>query len=218
MFATCFTNIAMINIKAIIFDLGGVLLNLDMQKTIDAMLKLGANPKDVDFNALLFTDFETGKVSSPLFISTIKAKLPHQVSNKQIIEAWNAMLLNIPSKKIDMLMELKQHYKIYLFSNTNAIHITHFNQYFKIAYPNLDWYKLFDNIFYSYEIGMRKPDVAAFEWVLKHAHLNASQCLFIDDNLANINGAKLAGVHTHYLALPNQLIDVDKVLNIITEL
>lgn len=218
MFAPCFTNIAMKNISAIIFDLGGVLLNLDVQKTIDAMIKLGANHSDVNLNASLFTDFEMGKITPALFLSNLKTTLPSHVTNKQITDAWNAMLLDMPNHRIAMLIELKKRYKIYLFSNTNDIHITHFNRYFKRAYPHLNWHLLFDHVFYSYQMGLRKPDVTAFELVLKHANINASQCLFIDDNLANINGAKLAGIHTHYLSLPTQQIGTEMIINSIKQL
>ncbi|MGH2642632.1 MAG: HAD family hydrolase [Chitinophagaceae bacterium] len=188
----------MMKIDAIILDLGGVLLNLDYRKTEDAFIKLGIphfshlyNQHQADF---LFTDFETGKISPEDFIQALINESSKKITTKQVIEAWNAMLLDFPPERIALLKKLKTHFPLFLFSNTNGIHLPAFNQKLTEEYglPSLD--ELFNKAYYSHLIGERKPDLAAYRIVIRENNLNPATTLFVDDNAANVKGAEKAGL------------------------
>jgi putative hydrolase of the HAD superfamily len=193
----------MSNINAIILDLGGVLLNLDFQKTEDAFVKLGISHFSQLFSqqhaSQLFTDLETGKVSPEEFIRTLRKESGKDVTDQQIMDAWNAMLLDFPPERIALLKRLKGHYPLFLLSNTNAIHLPAFNQKLKEEYgiPLLD--ELFDKAYYSHLIRERKPDLAAYQVVIQENNLPPATTLFVDDNQENIEGAGKAGLYAVHL-------------------
>ncbi|TAE89636.1 MAG: HAD family phosphatase [Bacteroidetes bacterium] len=183
-------------ITTLIFDLGGVILNLNQNLTWDAFKKLGANEELFAKHQSLFWDVETGKISGTQFLQTIAQLLDNKVDECDIEKAWNAMLLDLPKQRLEALAQLKQTYNICLFSNTNPIHIHHFNNYLQVAHANANWFGLFNHIYYSFEMGYRKPDKAAFEYLLKDAGYVAEACIFIDDTPANLEGASQVGIHT----------------------
>lgn len=200
------------NINAVILDLGGVLLNLDFQKTEDAFMKLGISHFSQLFSqqhaTQLFTDLETGKVSPEDFIQALKRESGKDLTDQQIMDAWNAMLLDFPPERITLLKRLKQDYPLFLLSNTNAIHVPAFNQKLKEAYeiPSLD--KLFNKAYYSHLIKERKPDLAAYEAVIQENNLNPAATLFVDDNRENIEGAGKAGLYAVQLKAPQSITEL----------
>lgn len=196
------------NIKALIFDLGAVILNIDYQKTIKEFQKIGIqNPaslysKKVQTN--LFNQLEIGKISEEEFLKEMKKKTTNS-DVSQIKNAWNAMLLDLPKKRISLIATLKNKYQIYLLSNTNNIHINALKK--KIGKKRYnEFYNLFDKIYYSYEIGLRKPDKNAFLLILKAHKLNPKNVLFIDDSPQHIIGAKNIGINTHHLKAHEDII------------
>lgn len=186
-------------IKNILFDLGGVLYHIDYNLTIKAFEKLGIDNFHKHFSQQqqnnLFDRLETGRVSSEEFISEMKVLLP-KCSDKQIIDAWNALLLEIPQENIQLLEKLSKKYKLYLLSNTNSIHMERINEqlYKKYNFKNLN--PLFDTVFLSHEIGMRKPNTDTFEYVLDEAGINANETLFIEDSIQHIESANNVGIQT----------------------
>jgi FMN phosphatase YigB (HAD superfamily) len=183
-------------IKNLLFDLGGVLLNLDQNKTLHAFDQLGLNPTQLSRHIGLLNDFETGKCSVNFFTKSLQNSLPSGTTEAQIIDAWNAMLLDFPVFRIEILKVLKKTYHLYLFSNTNTIHITEVLQYTDGLFGKNKFESLFDGVYYSHVIGMRKPEIKAYEHVLNLANINGHETLFIDDNESNILGAQKAGLHT----------------------
>ena len=187
--------------KAIIFDLGAVILNINYQNTIDEFTKLGVNnaatfySKKVQKN--LFNQIETGMISSNEFLKALQKKTKNANIN-QVEKAWNAMLLDLPEERIQLIEKLKNNYSIYLLSNTNAIHI----DAIKKQLGNRKWLafcKLFDKMYLSHELGLRKPDVKIFEYILNEQKLKAEEVFFIDDSPQHIAGAKKIGIHCHHL-------------------
>ena len=150
------------NYKNIIFDLGGVILNIDYSLTEKAFSKLGIN----DFKTLfsqaqqtqLFDNYEKGFISSTDFRDELKKYLLKNTSEKEIDTAWNAMLLDLPKERIELLKKTKQTHRTFLLSNTNDIHIETFNTYLKNEFKISDLKSFFEKMYLSYEIGMRKPD------------------------------------------------------------
>lgn len=189
------------NIRAIIFDLGAVLLNINYHKTIEEFEKLGIKISHSFYSKKkqknLFNLLETGKISEKDFTTQLKKECKDGSINK-IVSAWNAMLLDLPANRVSLLKDLNKKYNIYLLSNTNSIHISAFKNI--IGYEKYkEFYKLFKKVYYSHEIGFRKPNKEAFQLILDENNLNADEVLFIDDSPQHIEGAKKLGIQTYHL-------------------
>lgn len=197
-------------LKNIIFDLGGVLLNIDYNKTKLSFEELGFN----DFNNMytqysadmLFSDLETGKISNEKFYDYLVKKAGGKIDQQQINRAWNAMLLDFRQESLEFLEQLSQKYTLYLLSNTNAIHLAAFNVIFtrETGKESLNTY--FTKAYYSNQIGLRKPNTDVFDFVLQDAGIKSEESLFIDDSFNNIETAKKMGFKTHLL-LPGEKIE-----------
>ncbi len=200
-------------IKNIIFDLGGVILNIDFKQTELAFAKLGIGNFNQYYtlqSALpLFDNLETGKISPEDFYEEFRKLTKIKLSNDEIMNAWNALLLNFPPERIEWLKIISKKYKIYLLSNTNEIHYNSFIQTFKKEFDDENFNDLFIKAYYSHQLGLRKPSKEIFETVLKNENLNAAETLFIDDSETNINAAKSAGLQTIHLPSPKTILELD---------
>jgi len=190
----------MTSIKNILFDLGGVLFHVDYHMTIKKFKSLGIKNFHKHYcqkeqNAL-FDSLEVGKISFDDFIKSIKTIIPSR-SEKEIINAWNAMLIGMPKENIDLLKNISEKYRLYLLSNTNIIHIEYINRYLFKNYQLKSLNPLFSKVYLSHEIGMRKPDISTFEWVIKDANISARETLFIEDSIQHIENAQKVGIQTH---------------------
>lgn len=195
--------------EAIIFDLGGVLINLDYQLTIDAFKKLGGTEFDLTYSQAaqnsVFDDYETGKISTQHFINKLKDSLPASITPNQIVAAWNAMILNFPLEKIALLEKLSNQKRIFLLSNTNDIHIQKVAREFtKVSDKKLNDY--FEKVYLSHEIHQRKPYQETFEFVCKDAGIDPLKTLFIDDSEQHILGAQQIGLSTLHLTPDKNLL------------
>lgn len=190
-------------IKNIIFDLGGVILDINYQNTIDAFQRLGFRDFDKHYTQAkqdgVFDAFEEGKISSKDFIDSLKPHLPESAKNEDIIAAWNAMLLNWSVDKIDFIKSLQNKYRIFLFSNTNEIHKTYFEKTLQQQIRLISLDELFIKAYYSHEFGHRKPHPESFKLLLDENQLNAKETLFIDDSIQHVEGAKTTGLQTIHL-------------------
>jgi glucose-1-phosphatase len=201
-------------IKHIIFDLGGVILNINYQLTYQAFDDLGVK----DFTSLynqftlnnLFSGLETGHVSTEEFLKEMLEHAPAGTTKQQIIDAWNAMLLDFPLQRLQLLQQLRQHYNLYLLSNTNAIHLDRFNQILQESrgIPSLG--SFFDKAYYSHIMGLRKPEKECYQMVIDENGLNPEETLFIDDTEPNITGAQAVGLQTIHLLAPKTIMDIFK--------
>ena len=189
--------------KAIIFDLGGVIINLNYQATAQAFKDLGIKDFDNVYSKqkqqLLFDDFEKGVIAVESFRAAIRKHLTKVVTNDEIDTAWNAMLLDIPVYRMQWLEELAKQYRIFLLSNTNEIHIKAFTQILITTYGKNIFESTFEKIYYSSRMKMRKPDAEIFEFVLNENNLSANQTLFVDDSEQHIKGAEKVGLYVHHL-------------------
>ena len=189
------------NIKAIIFDLGAVILNINYQNTINAFSKLGVKNASTFYSKKaqdnLFNQIETGDITAEKFLTELQ-KETNNASLNQVSEAWNAMLLDLPENRLTLIQCLKKKYSIYLLSNTNTIHIDAFKKKLgKVKW--IKFYNLFDKMYLSHEVGLRKPNAAIFEYILKEQNLQAHEVFFIDDSSEHIEGANKLGIKTHHL-------------------
>ncbi|NND15043.1 MAG: HAD family phosphatase [Eudoraea sp.] len=190
-------------IDSIIFDFGDVFINLDKPATMRELQKLGVR----EIPAVLYEHhlrYEQGLISTSAFVATAMDILPGLEANA-LISAWNAILLDLPTERIDFLKTLRgnENYRCFLLSNTNELHI----QY---CFQNLgsdlmtEFFGLFDKVYLSHEINMRKPEPEIFQKVISENQLNPKNTLFIDDSLEHIEGAKSVGLQTWHLQVGTQ--------------
>ena len=190
-------------IKHIIFDLGGVLLNIDYALTEQAFVDAGiANFADM-YTQLgqsdLFDRLETGKIGHEEFVRAITDLCAVPISEEKVIQCWNAMLLDFPLRRLQLLQQLRLYYDLVLLSNTNEIHEAAFNKILESdrGIPNIGVF--FDRVYFSHRVGMRKPNRDIFERILEECSFKPEHTLFIDDSPQHIATAKELGIQTIYL-------------------
>jgi putative hydrolase of the HAD superfamily len=194
-----------IDYKNIIFDLGGVILNIDYQRTISAFQNLGIKDFEAKYSQLqqadLFDEYERGEISSETFRNRIRNVFNSPISDSEIDEAWNAMLMDLPKERLELLKGLTTSKQTTLLSNTNEIHILAFNEIILQQYGLNDLSGYFLKPHYSFEVGMRKPETRIFEYVLMVHGFKAEETLFIDDSIQHIEGARKAGINAYHLRI-----------------
>lgn len=191
------------NVKNIIFDLGGVLINIDYKATENAFKQAGIK----NFNELfsqakqtrLFDNLEKGLIDEQTFKDGLRLLSNVNLSDKAIDDAWNAMLLDFPQHRIELLKNARKNYRTYLLSNTNELHIPVFEQLIEKEYGISDFSSLFHKLYYSCRIGLRKPDKEIFELVISENNLNPNETLFIDDSIQHVQGALSVGINAIHL-------------------
>lgn len=198
-------------IKSIIFDLGGVLVDLSTEKTAEAFAALAdisthnvfqAYTSNPDFNA-----YEKGDISDSDFRNAVRRIFSINASNFEIDQCWNAMLLNLPSTKLTLLEALKQHFKTIVLSNTNAIHLNYIERFMLNGSP-LEL--LFHKAYYSHKVRMRKPELNIYTHVLEENNLTPEQTIFLDDSQENIDAAKSLGIQTIHITHSDLIFDIFK--------
>ncbi len=192
------------HVRHIIFDLGGVLLNLDYGATERAFAALGIPDFKQRFSQLsqdsFFDDWETGKISEEDFLAGMrKAAAQKGLTDAQIIDAWNAMLLDFPLRRLQLLQQLRNQFDLFLLSNTNAIHEVAFNQLLMKTCGFNTIAHFFDKVYYSHRVGLRKPGAEIFQRILDENGLQPQHTLFIDDSPQHIETAKSLNIQTIWL-------------------
>ncbi len=198
-------------IDTIIFDFGGVLINIDYQRTIDAFKEIGMVDFEERFSqaaqSTLFNDFETGKLSTQRFINELLQNLPAGISANSVVKAWNAMILDVPLASVKLLKSLQGSYRLFLLSNTNEIHIPRaMSEWRKVSQESFS--EQFERVYYSHEIGMRKPNRDVFDFVCLENHIDPRKALFLDDSIQHVMGARAAGLNAIHLSAETPLISV----------
>jgi putative hydrolase of the HAD superfamily len=200
------------HIKNIIFDLGGVIINLDIPKTIAEFNKISAVKfEDIYTQANqsdLFDLLDKGRIEPEEFFERLRKEIRYTGEEDALIYAWNAMLLDVPKKRLDALVKAKQNYNTFLLSNTNEPHIAVFenNLYRQHGVKNFEDY--FDKVYYSCRMNMRKPDKEIFEFVLSENDLVASETVFIDDSIQHVKGAGECGINSYLLPKNMEMADL----------
>ena len=189
-------------IKTVIFDLGGVIYDVDYHKTINAFKALGIDHIEEVYTKAgqsdLFNDLEVGKISRAVFVERIKTLSGQYMTSSQIVNAWNGMLLGFMPDALVCLKRLRSNYSLFLLSNTNEIHIQEIESRVGAAFFS-DFCSLFEKVYLSHELGLRKPHSEVFINILKEQGIKANETLFIDDSIQHVEGAIKAGLHAHHL-------------------
>ncbi|MBT1698352.1 HAD family phosphatase [Fulvivirgaceae bacterium PWU4] len=199
-------------VKNLIFDLGGVILDLSVDHTLQAFSDLSGIPRqkvqEIFISSPGFNTYEKGGMDDDAFRQYLKQIYAVNVTDGEIDSCWNAMLRGLPAVKLSLLLSLKKKYNVYLLSNTNDIHLSYINQ---VMLPevskesSLDVY--FHKAYYSHRMLMRKPDAEIFERVLDENNLDPAETLFLDDNASNVTGAQSVGIKTVHVTTPDLILD-----------
>lgn len=200
------------NIKNIILDLGRVILDIHLERTITAFKEFGIpdiNDLDIVFSRYpFFYQFEIGKITPQQFISEIRKATGNNLPDHVIADAWNAMIGGFTSGAIETIIKLKSKFRVFLLSNTNAMHEIVYNNRLKKDYGISNLSELFEKVYYSHTVHLSKPDPEIFEYVLKDSNLVPEETLFVDDILIHTENAAKLGIQTFHLEPPLKISDL----------
>lgn len=199
-------------IKNIIFDLGDVILNIDVPIASKSFADLSGREQaeilTIFKESEIFRQFETGTMDEPSFRNYVREILNFpDLSDEAIDTAWNSLLLDLPPERVELLKKLATRYRLFLLSNTSSIHITQVNKILKASTGVERLEDLFEIVFLSYEMGLMKPDTRIYQQVLDKAGLKAEETLFLDDNADNIRGAAQLGIDTIHVQKPVTILE-----------
>jgi len=196
-------NIHMGNIKNIIFDFGTVIINIDMLGVKRKLNELGiVNTEEVHthlFENDVYFNLEIGAITPEQFRNEVRSRTKTALSDAQIDDAWNAIILDIPVERVRMLEKIRHNYRTFLLSNTNQIHFDFYNAYFANTFGYQGLASLFEKAYFSHEMKVRKPDPEIYRMVLSDAGLLPEETLFIDDMEINIHAATALGIRGYFL-------------------
>jgi putative hydrolase of the HAD superfamily len=199
-------------IKNIIFDLGDVILNIDVPVASKSFAELSGREQaeilEIFSKNALFRQFETGELDEVGFRNYIRKILDFtDLSDEAIDTAWNSLLLDLPPERVELLQKLAKNYRLFLLSNTSSIHITQVNKILEASTGIKKLDDLFETVFLSYEMGLMKPDPKIYQQVLEQAGLEAEETLFLDDNRDNIESASKLGIDTIHVQKPVTILE-----------
>ena len=187
--------------KNIIFDLGGVIMNIDPELTLREFARLsGKTIEEIKINIhkhrQAMEQYELGQIDDRAFKASLNQFSDHTVSDKDFEDAWNKVLIDIPPERIELLKRLKSDHYLILLSNTNHLHLKRFNEILANSTGIKAFSDLFDKVYYSFLMHMRKPNQDIYQQVLDENDLDPDQTLFLDDLDENLQGAAQLGIHT----------------------
>lgn len=190
-------------IETVIFDLGGVLFDIDYNRTASAFKKLGMQNFDAAYSQaaqnLLFDEFEKGNLSNNDFRNYIRQNITNNLTDDEIDNAWNAMLIGMSAENFETINKIKQHFPICLLSNTNGIHLPKVFEMIEKKTPDHSLQQSFNHCYFSNQLHLRKPDAEVFEYVLQQNNLKAEKTFFIDDSIQHVEGAMNVGLQAFHL-------------------
>jgi FMN phosphatase YigB (HAD superfamily) len=178
-------------INTVIFDFGDVFVDLDKGAAVEAFKTLGLDGPNEELQRLNY-NFEIGKISELEFLEGIQKEIPN-ADILDIRKAWNAVIGEFPLYRLEFLQMLSEKYRLFLLTNTDSIHIDRFEHKVGMTFSR-DFYQCFEKVYYSYEMGMRKPEKGVFEYIIRKHDLNPKRTLFIDDKKENTDAALEAGL------------------------
>jgi glucose-1-phosphatase len=199
-------------IKNIIFDLGDVILNIDVPIASKSFASLSGREQAEILTIFqeneIFRYFETGELDEPAFRNFVRKILNFDdLSDEAIDTAWNSLLLDLPPERVELIRTLSTKYRLFLLSNTSSIHITQVNKILEASTGVKKLDDLFEKVYLSYEMGLMKPDPRIYQKVLEEAGLKADETLFLDDNKANIESAAALGIDTIHVQKPTTILE-----------
>lgn len=201
----------MVEVKNIIFDFGGVIINISHQLVENAFKAMGVVNFEALFNqanqSKLFIQFEKGEITPAQFRNYIRELTNLEITDEKLDETWNQIILDYPPERIALLKEITQNYRLFLYSNTNVIHYDFYIPKFESEF-GFSFESLFEKTYWSFKYGERKPDLLSYSRLLAESSLIPSETLFVDDSIQNIIAAQEIGINTVYLTNEVDITDI----------
>lgn len=199
-------------ISNIIFDFGGVILDIDPEFTLQELKLLGVKDVSVfqssEFQQEVLNKFERGILTPEQFRDKVRQYLGENLNDQDIDDAWNALLLDIPKERIKVLEQVKANYGMFLLSNSNEIHYDVYVRDLQLRFGYREFDQLFHKSYFSFDLHLSKPNPEIFEFVLNQQNLLPENTLFIDDTLEHILAARALGIRTYHLVKPERVRDL----------
>ncbi len=199
------------SVKNIIFDFGGVVIDIDEQLTINEFAKLGVediskanSPEFIE----IVKKFEKGIITPEIFRNKLRDYLDLSATDQEIDDAWNALLFDIPQERLEVIEKVKKNYNIFLLSNSNEIHYDLYLRDLQLRFGYNEFAELFHQAYFSFDLHLSKPNSEIYEFVMYQEGLNPEETLFIDDKPENIEAAKKLGFQTYQLIKPERIRDI----------
>lgn len=206
------------SLKNIIFDFGGIIINIDYHLTAKAFEKLGVGNFGPLFSQAtqshLFDKLEVGSISPQSFRDELRSLIQLDITDQMLDAAWNAMLLDYPPHRLRFLADIESKYRTFLLSNTNQIHMDSYYQSLHATHglTNLD--ELFEKLYFSHQVGLRKPGPDIYKLVLEENGLIPEETLFIDDTLHNLTAPHELGMQVYHLTQGEDVVDFAKAVGL----
>ncbi|MAZ93109.1 MAG: HAD family phosphatase [Bacteroidales bacterium] len=200
------------NVKNIIFDFGGVILDIDPERTMNEFVTLGFSSFEKLMSPVfvesIIAKFEKGILTPELFRQKLRSFMGIEVTDQEIDYAWNALLYDIPKERIEIIEKVKENYNIYLLSNSNEIHYDLFVRDLQLRFGYREFDELFHKAYFSFDLHLLKPNPEIYEFVINQHGMIPEETLFIDDKPENIDAAKKLGLLTYTIAEPERIRDI----------
>lgn len=189
-------------IKNIIFDLCGPIITIDCGLIDKRFHELGIvekHPYSLLVSSGLTKEFECDEIDTPTFCNRVRELLNTSISDTDICDAWNTLITDFPQKHIELLKKVRQHYKVFLLSNSDRVNADYFVEYLNRT-AGFDFMgECFDEVFFSYQLRNRKPTPEVYRHIAQKHGLIPDETLVIDDRLKHCSGAEQAGMRSHHL-------------------
>jgi FMN phosphatase YigB (HAD superfamily) len=189
--------------EAIILDLGGVLIDIDYQRTTEALSSIGGVNFDELFTQAsqteLFSKYECGKLSTAAFREGLRSMMKLKPDDEAIDAAWNALIGRFSSDRLEFVRKLMEQVPVYLLSNINLLHEAEILRLHADIPMAMAYESLFTKVYFSHRIGLRKPDQAIFDWVLSDQGLSPETTVFVDDSIQHVQAAGKLGIRAFWL-------------------
>lgn len=200
------------HIRHVIFDLGEVIIDLDIPGTVEKLSRLSgktpAEVREIYSSSETFLDYEKGLISDEEFRSGANRLLGTDMSMEEFSAIWNGMLYRLPEERLQLLDRIRPDYRTFLLSNTNALHLEAFNAMVQTISPSRRMHDYVEYAYYSHLVNMRKPNEEIFRLVLEEQNLKPEETLFLDDNADNIIGASRLGIHAIRVTGPEVIFNL----------
>lgn len=191
----------MTNIKNIVFDLGGVLIDLDRDRAVRRFEQIGVVDAEQLIDAYeqkgIFLEVENGTISAGQFCQKLCEHTGKDLPYEEIKYAWLGFIIDTPQYKLDYLLKLRENYQVYLLSNTNPIIQDGWARTDQFSLAGLPIGAYFDQMYTSYEVGVTKPDRKIFDYMIADSGMVPSETLFVDDAKSNIEVGRSLGFDTY---------------------
>jgi glucose-1-phosphatase len=200
------------NFDTIIFDLGNVIVDLYPQLVVERFLQHTPHAEkqinELIRDAQIHVAYEKGHLTTPEFVAAANEFLGASMSEVEFCEIWNLMIKDIPKPKLDLMQNLRKTHQVLILSNTNEMHEHHFDAEIKKLYNRGTMASHVDHAIYSHLIGMRKPKLDIYQYVIDNHLKDPSKALFLDDKLENVEGAIDAGIQSVQVIYPDQIFEI----------